>query len=213
MITVTMPQAAPTVQPQAPASPKVLVGIPTGGKNVETTAFLRWLSLAQRWGHDGVNVIGTTDGPVAMVREFLCRKFMEPAHADCTHLLMLDTDHEHPVDIVERLSRWVTAAPYPLVVSGFNYQRKAPYRPAVFMWGSDYGIDPLLTWPADSLLQVDAVGASALLVAREVFERGPRTRCCRWTRSAPRRCLWPARCSSDCRRPGGTSATPGPTSV
>jgi hypothetical protein len=150
---------------------KVLVGIPSGARNVETAAFLHWITLIQHWGADGVAVIGTSDGPTALLREFLTRKFIE--EKEYTHLLMLDTDHAHPVDIIQRLSRWLDNEARPLVVSGLNYQRKSPYRPCAFMFdGPDLGILPITRWPS-GLVRVDAVGAASLLVAREVFERIP----------------------------------------
>ncbi len=150
---------------------KVLVGLPTGARNVETSAFLHWITLIQRLTQAGHAIIGTSDGPTALVREFLSRRFVE--EKEFTHLLMLDTDHAHPPDIVDRLTRWLHNEARPLVVSGLNYQRKAPFRPAAFMFdGPEYGILPLTSWPA-GLVQVDAVGAASLLIAREVFERLP----------------------------------------
>lgn len=150
---------------------KVLVGIPTGARNIETSAFLHWVTLLQKWGHEGIAIIGTSDGPTALVREFLSRRFVD--EKEFTHILMLDTDHAHPVDIVDRLTRWIDNDAHPLVVSGMNYQRKAPYRPAAFMFdGPEYGILPLTRWP-EGLVKVDAVGAASLLIAREVFERLP----------------------------------------
>lgn len=150
---------------------KVLIGIPTGARNVETSAFLHWITLLQKWGQQGIAIIGTSDGPTALVREFLSRRFLE--EKEFTHLLMLDTDHAHPPDIVDKLARWVDNEAHPLVVSGLNYQRKAPYRPCAFMFdGPDLGILPIIKWPA-GLVKVDAVGAASLLIAREVFERLP----------------------------------------
>ncbi len=150
---------------------KVLVGIPTGTRTIETSAFLSWVTLIQRFGQQGIAVIGTSDGPTALVREYLTRKFLE--EKEFTHLLMLDTDHAHPADILERLVRWVDNEAKPLVVSGLNYQRKPPYRPCAFMFdGSELGILPIIKWP-NGLVKVDAVGAASLLIAREVFERVP----------------------------------------
>lgn len=156
---------------EGPQAIKVLVGIPTGCRNIETSAFLHWVTLIQKWGQQGIAVIGTSDGPTALVREFLSRRFME--EKEFTHLLMLDTDHAHPVDIVDRLARWVGNEAHPLVVSGLNYQRKSPYRPCAFMFdGPELGILPIVKWPS-GLVKIDAVGAASLLIAREVFERLP----------------------------------------
>lgn len=143
----------------------VLIGIPTGEKQVATPAFLNWLRIAQR----GYSLIGTSEGPPSLCRDYLVRTFL--ADKQFTHLLMLDSDHIHPVDIVERLARWVSHESKPLIISALNYQRKEPFRPAAFFFdGPGLGLLHLATWP-QGLVKVDAVGASALLVAREVFER------------------------------------------
>jgi hypothetical protein len=154
-------------QPQTETSQaiNVLVGIPTGEKNVSTLAFLNWLRIAQR-GH---SMIGTSEGPPSLCRDYLVREFLKDTRF--THLLMLDSDHLHPVDIVERLTRWLANDAKPLVVSALNYQRKEPFRPAAFFFdGPTMGLMHLSTWP-QGLVKVDAVGASALLVAREAFEK------------------------------------------
>ena len=152
---------------------KVLIGIASGEKQIEKDAFLRWITLLMQWGAKGYACIGTSDGPVAIVREMLTFKFLNDK--EFTHLLMLDTDHLHPEDIVERLVRWLGHPSRPLVIGGLNYQRKAPYRPACFMFDPQEGDDGLglltITDAPKGLIKVDAVGASALLIAREVFER------------------------------------------
>ncbi len=161
----TMPQAT---EPQATKPVKLLIAITSGARTMENAAFLRWIVLLQRWGSQGIATVGASDGPVHIVRELLTRKFLEAS--EFTHLLMLDTDHLHPEDIVERLTRWLSHESRPLVVSGLNYQRKEPYRPCAFMFGPDMEILPIIRWP-EGLVRVDAVGAASLLVAREVFER------------------------------------------
>ncbi len=160
-----MPQA---IEPQATRPVKLLIAITSGARTMENAAFLRWIVLLQRWGSQGIATVGASDGPVHIVRELLTRKFLEAS--EFTHLLMLDTDHLHPDDIVERLTRWLSHEARPLVVSGLNYQRKEPYRPCAFMFGPDLEILPIIRWP-EGLVRVDAVGAASLIVAREVFER------------------------------------------
>lgn len=149
----------------------VLIGIPTGDKSApgSTTAFLHWLRVAQTWGQRGYSVVGTSEGPPSLTRDYLVRTFL--ADQQFTHLLMLDSDHLHPVDIVERMARWVNHEAKPLAISALNYQRKEPYRPAAFFFdGPSLGLLHLATWP-EGLVKVDAVGASALLIAREVFDK------------------------------------------
>ncbi len=149
----------------------VLVGIPTGDKSAPGSSYLfqHWLKIASHWGQMGVSVVTTSEGPPSLTRDYLCRTFL--ADEQYTHLLMLDSDHLHPVDIVERLTRWVGHATSPQVISALNYQRKEPYRPAAFFFdGPTLGLMHLATWP-QGLVKVDAVGGSALLIAREVLEK------------------------------------------
>jgi hypothetical protein len=86
-----------------------------------------------------------------------------------THVLMLDQDHKHPWDVVQRLCRWVVADPNKLVVSALNFRRGAPYDPCVYLEGHDHMLYPPAEWE-QGLIKVDAVGTGTLLIAREVFE-------------------------------------------
>ncbi len=166
------PAEATTSEPEQ-IKARILIGIASGEKQIEKDCFLRWVTLLLQWGAAGYACIGTSDGPVFLVRELLTKQFL--ANPEYTHLLMLDTDHLHPEDVVERMVRWLGHPSRPLVVGGLNYQRKVPYRPACFMFdpdGDKLGLLTLTSWPA-GLVKVDAVGASCLLIAREVFERIP----------------------------------------
>jgi len=143
---------------------KVLIGIPYSEKVLPLAAFLAWMRLAAQ-GHDVI----AADGAVPLAREQLVRTFLK---SDCTHLLMLDLDHAHPPDVVQRLTRWLGHECKPKIVNGLHYQRKEPFRPAAFMWES---VDTLklltITSWTPGLVKVDATGAASLLVAREVFEK------------------------------------------
>lgn len=161
-------------EPQAttPQAINVLIGIPTGEKSSpgNTTVFLNWLKLAKRWGEQGLSFCGTSEGPPSLTRDYLARTFL--ADKQFTHLLMLDSDHLHPVDIVERLTRWLGHEGAPQVISALNYQRKPPFRPAAFFFDNPetMGLMHLATWP-QGLVKVDAVGCSAILIERSVLER------------------------------------------
>lgn len=151
----------------------ILIGIPTGDKAApgSSSLFLHWMGLFLKWGGNNWSLCGTSEGPPSLTRDYLVRQLLKDDKF--THLLMLDSDHFHPKDIVERLARWIEHEEGPQVISALNYQRKAPYRPAAFFFdGPQYGLLHISTWP-QGLVKLDAVGASALLVAREVFERLP----------------------------------------
>lgn len=89
--------------------------------------------------------------------------------SDYTHLLMLDIDHVHPEDIVQRLSRWVMTDPEKKVIGGLNFKRSYPHDPCCFMLRDD-GIYLPAEWDA-GLIKVDAIGTGSILIAREVFEQ------------------------------------------
>jgi GT2 family glycosyltransferase len=93
-----------------------------------------------------------------------------------THFLILDLDHVHPVDIVQRLARWVIKDREIKVVGGVNYRRSVPYDPAAYRIVGEH---KLQTFSSDELkqceregklLEVDSMGAGCLLIAKEVFE-------------------------------------------
>ncbi|OGV68125.1 MAG: hypothetical protein A3K18_28150, partial [Lentisphaerae bacterium RIFOXYA12_64_32] len=90
--------------------------------------------------------------------------------SDFTHLLMLDCDHDHPVDLVQRLSRRVEEDPSREIIGALCFRRSPPYDPLAIRetadgrWlpidGQDVGVVPC-----------DVVGTGAILIARTVFER------------------------------------------
>ena len=87
-----------------------------------------------------------------------------------THILMLDSDHAHPEDIVQRLARWVFLYPSTVkVVGGLNFRRGEPYDPCAFVDPGDGTFHRLAHW-GRGILEVDALGTGSMLIAREVFE-------------------------------------------
>lgn len=90
-----------------------------------------------------------------------------------THLLMLDSDHAHPEDIVMRLARWVFLYPNTVqVVGGLNFRRGEPYDPCAFIDPGDGQFHRIAQW-GKGLLNVEALGSGSMLIAREVFEKIP----------------------------------------
>lgn len=106
-------------------------------------------------------------------RTDVARNFAADAllHSDHTHLLMLDTDHIHPPDIVQRLARWVFQYPDVWVVGGLNFRRTPPYDPLAFGEQDDGLYYSPSEWP-EGLVKVDAIATCAILIDRRVFEKG-----------------------------------------
>ena len=103
-----------------------------------------------------------------LARNRFATKLLE---SDYTHLLMLDLDHVHPADIVQRLARWVLMNPEIEVVGGLNFRRSEPYEPCCFFLDREHGT---VNAPADwgkGLMKVDYIGTGSILIAREVFEK------------------------------------------
>jgi len=95
--------------------------------------------------------------------------------SDYTHLLMLDIDHRHPIEIIQRLARWVLLKPEVQVVGGLNFRRGAPFDPCVGYWADEEKDDTLarpVAWER-GLMPIDMLGTGSILIAREVFELIP----------------------------------------
>ncbi len=99
-------------------------------------------------------------------RNLLATRLLE---SDYTHLLMLDADHLHPVDVVEQLVAVVKQDPHRLVVSGLSFRRGPPFDPVAW-YKVDGQVRPMLEW-GQGLITPDLVGSACLLINREVFER------------------------------------------
>jgi hypothetical protein len=90
---------------------------------------------------------------------------------DGTHLVILDHDHFHPRDVVERLGMRVMNNPEKLVIAGLNYSRH-DLTPAVSVMKDEM---PVVFEPhrheGESLIEVYSTGAAAMIISREVVER------------------------------------------
>lgn len=102
------------------------------------------------------------------------RASMELLKGDFTHLLMLDIDHVHPADIIQRLARWVVKDPKKYqVVGGLNFRRSEPYDPCAYKIGQDGSMWTIAWEKEDEILEVDRLGTGSILIAREVLETIP----------------------------------------
>jgi len=144
---------------------RVLVGVlPERSGTPCADVLFDLITIAQR-GHP---FIRTQYARTELQRNMMAEHLLK---TDYTHLLMLDVDHRHPPDIVERLSRWVKQDPARLIVAGLAFRRCAPYDPCVFLVNEQTGaIEQPAEW-APGLVQADLVGTAAILIHRSVFER------------------------------------------
>jgi len=143
------------------AWPRVVIGIPS--ERVRNTNACHGFAaiLAQGFAHFPIGYMRTD-----IAR---CRLALQLLESDFTHLLMLDSDHMHPPDIVDRLVRWVRMDKTKLVVGGLNFRRGAPYDPCAYFLNDKGHLMPMLEW-SQALVAVEVLGSGSILIAREVFE-------------------------------------------
>lgn len=100
---------------------------------------------------------------------------IELLKTDFTHLLMLDIDHIHPTNIVQRLARWVIKDPKEFqVVGGLNFRRSEPHDPCAYTFDESDQSMWAIEWDKDTtLMEVDRLGTGSMMISREVFEKIP----------------------------------------
>lgn len=141
--------------------PRIVLGIPSERVR-NTTACNAFMAISSQ---------GWAQFPMGYMRTDIarCRFALQLLDSDFTHLLMLDSDHIHPPDIVDRLVRWVRIDKTKLVVGGLNFRRGAPYDPCAYLLSDEGLLMPMTKW-TDGLVAVDVLGSGSILIAREVFE-------------------------------------------
>lgn len=119
-----------------------------------------------RIAQQGVPLIDAGYGEIAMQR---CKVGEHLLQSSFTHVLMLDHDHEHPVDIVQQLARRVIEDPRRLVVGGLVFRRTAPYDPAMMLRDAKGNYYHGTEWE-QGIIEVDALSTACVLIHRSVFE-------------------------------------------
>lgn len=143
--------------------PRILVGVPLErAMSFTEGVFYNFWSIAQQ----GVPIIQMPYGRIDVTRNKFAVSLLQ---SDFTHLLMLDIDHKHPKNIVQRLARWVITKPEIKVVGGLNFRRSEPFDPCCGFWGKDGRYYPPAEW-GKGLIKVDILGTGSILIDREVFE-------------------------------------------
>lgn len=92
--------------------------------------------------------------------------------SDCSHLLMLDLDHNHPEDIVRRLREDVIEDRERHILGALCFRRTANYEPLAFIDNPEGGSYFPYPWPK-GIVKVNRVGNGAKLIDRRVFEAMP----------------------------------------
>lgn len=122
----------------------------------------------------GANPLFLTYTRTDLARNKIAAKLIS---SNYTHVLMLDIDHKHPIDIIQRLARWFLidrlaeekARKNIQIVGGLNFRRTTPHDPCCHLMGTDGQVYAPAQWD-QGLIQVDAIGTGSIMIAREVFE-------------------------------------------
>lgn len=145
------------------AYPRVLLGVPLERTiSHASQVFPQFMQIAAQ----GVAFIKQDYTRTDLARNRFATELLK---SDFTHLLMLDLDHIHPVDIVQRLARWPMMNPEIKIVGGLNFRRSEPYEPCCFIRLEDGTLGAPAQW-GEQLMEVDYLGTGSILIAREVFE-------------------------------------------
>lgn len=142
---------------------KIVVGVPME-RTIAAAPFYHFWNIARHGWEIVPLVYGRTDANRNKMAYWLTHE------TDYTHIVMLDADHIHPDDIVQRLARWVVEDKTRLVIGGLNFRRTAPYDPCIFRFGDDGRLYPPIEW-SQGLIPVDAMGTGCVIIARQVFEQ------------------------------------------
>lgn len=147
------------------AWPRILVAIPLERTiSHASLVFHRFMEIAAQ----GPALLKQDYTRTDLARNRFAMKLLQSQY---THVLMLDIDHIHPADIVQRLARWPMMNPEIQVVGGLNFRRSEPYEPCAFLTDEKTGtVNALASW-GPGLAEVDYLGTGSMLIAREVFEK------------------------------------------
>ncbi len=101
-------------------------------------------------------------------REMFTRMFEKMSTSPDDVLVMLDNDHEHPDDVVERLAQVGNAG----VVSALCRRRGDELDAMIYRRNKVTGrLDQIVQWPDGEVIAVDMGGAGAIAIRRWVFDR------------------------------------------
>lgn len=134
-------------------------------RSIQEYAVASLLNVAQHAGKRGYDRIVLPYVRTDVGRNLMVKTFLELTSDPDDTLIMLDADHAHPADILERLAAHAVG-----VVGALAFKRGEPYSPCFFVRGED---DEQLyapaEWDAGSLIPCVVVGTGAIAIKRWVF--------------------------------------------
>lgn len=130
-------------------------------------AFMASLAVASRAGNMGYSYMTSGRMRTDVARNKLCAAFRQIATDPDDVLVMLDCDHVHPHDIIERL---IDHEPEKGVVGALAFRRGEPYFPCFFLRAPDGTIRQPLQFTGD-LMRCTIVGTGAIAIRRWVLDK------------------------------------------
>ena len=128
------------------------------------------MNVAQRAGELGFHRITINYARTDLARNNIAVAFLQLATDPDDTLVMLDNDHQHPADIIERL----VAVDAP-VVGALAFRRGEPYDPCFYAREPDGSLHAIVP-DGPGLYECDAIGHAAIAIKRDVFDAlGPQT--------------------------------------
>ncbi len=163
-----IPSAGEPKREQAEAKqwPMVLIAIPTE-RSIMVEAMDGIVGVAMHAALHGWGLVSFAYRRCDLARNIAAHHLLE---SPAEYLCMLDSDHKHPPDVVDKLVSCVMAHPDLDIVAGLNYRRSVPHEPMAYMFSSDHGMSIINNYDQPGLVTVDAVATPSILIHRRVFE-------------------------------------------
>lgn len=135
-------------------------------RGVPSEAHNALMNIALRAGHKGFSRIVLDYYRTDVNRMRAATSFMQLSNSGDDVLVMLDDDHDHPVDIIDRLIENTDCE----VVGALAFMRGAPFHACAFVMGSD-GLYHAMVDYQRGLYKVAAIGHAAIAIRRSALEK------------------------------------------
>ena len=139
---------------------KLIIGIPLYN-NIPIQSFLSIMKLVKNL-QVSYDIIYTSNYPIDIARNVIVNKFLKKKGK---YLLFLDSDNLFSPDVYERLLDLNSD-----IATGISFKKVYPYYPTIYRRDGDK-FRPMVDYPKNKVIEVDACGMACCLIKREVFEK------------------------------------------
>ena len=138
-------------------------------RTVNAHAVMSLLDVSIHAHHFNIMRINMAYKAVDDARNSACKIFWKNTTDDDDVLVMLDNDHKHPADILERLIQRVDAEHE--VVGALAFRRSEPHDPCFYNVAEEGQSANVATSFDGSLVKCDIVGTGAIAIRRSAFRK------------------------------------------